>query len=132
MANGRNQKRIDRAKMDRMWWRRNGELLIAGMEITRKPFGVFDLHFRMNPTNGKTDVAIVNKSFQALNASLSYDGYNEAINGVAEYFEGIDEQVKNMPKSVILEAEKERARVISLAVGTIMDFERWKTLNGRN
>ena len=132
MANGVNQKRIDMAKMDRMWWKRNGELMLAGMEISRKPFGAFDLHFKMNPTNGKTDVTIVNKNFQALNASLSYEGYNEAINGVAKYFDEIDERVKNVPKNVVLPAEKERARVISLAIGTKMGFERWKIENGRN
>ena len=109
--------------MDKMWWRRNGELLTAEMTITRKPFGEFNLHFKMNPTNGKTDVAIVNGRYSAFNASLTYEGYNEAVNGVAEYFDQIDERVKNVPKNVIERAEKAKTEIISLAIRTQMVLE---------
>ncbi len=120
MANGRNQKKINEAKMDRMRWRRNGELLTAEMTISRKPFGEFDLHFKMNPTNGKTDVAIVNGRYSAFNASLTYESYNEAVKGVAEYFDQIDECVKKLPKSVIERAENAKTEIISLAIRTQM------------
>ena len=48
----RNQKRIDVEKFSRMWWKYEGGKLTAEKDISRDPFGDFEIAFKMSAQNG--------------------------------------------------------------------------------
>lgn len=92
-----------------MWWKYEGGKLTARQDISRDPFGNFEVKFRQSLENGGVVMEIENKAYPALNRKpVNYEGFPAAVEAVAEYFEGIDECAKKVPQNV-----KERARKAS-------------------
>ena len=107
----RNQKRIDVEKFSskRMWWTYENGKLVAEKDISRDPFGSFEVKFRQSLENGGVVMEIENKDYPTLNRTpVNYESFPAAVEAVAEYFEGIDERAKKVPQNV-----KERARKAS-------------------
>ena len=102
----RNQKRIDVEKFSRMWWKYEDGKLTAEQDISRNPFGDFEITFTMTAQNGAVDMEIRNRAYPTLNRTpVNYESFPAAVEAVAEYFEGIDERAKKVPQNV-----KERAK----------------------
>lgn len=107
----RSQKRIDMEKFSskRMWWTYENGKLVAEKDISRDPFGTFEIGFRQDLENGAVIVEIENRDYPSLNrAPVGYESFPAAVEAIAEYFEGIDEKAKKVSQNV-----KERARQAS-------------------
>lgn len=107
----RSQKRIDMEKFSskRMWWTYENGKLVAEKDISRDPFGTFEIGFRQDLENGAVIVEIENRDYPSLNrAPVGYESFPAAVEAIAEYFEGIDEKAKKVSQNV-----KERAKQAS-------------------
>lgn len=107
----RSQKRIDVEKFSskRMWWTYTDGKLVAEKDISRDPFGTFEIRFRQCLENGNVEMGIENRDYPSLNrAAVGYESFPAAVEAIAEYFEGIDEKAKKVSQNV-----KERARQAS-------------------
>lgn len=107
----RSQKRIDMEKFSskRMWWTYEEGKLVAEKDISRDPFGTFEIGFRQDLENGAVIVEIENRDYPSLNrAPVGYESFPAAVEAIAEYFEGIDEKAKKVSQNV-----KERAKQAS-------------------
>ena len=107
----RSQKRIDMEKFSskRMWWTYENGKLVAEKDISRDPFGTFEIKFRQDLENGAVIVEIKNRDYPSLNrAPVGYESFPAAVEAIAEYFEGIDEKAKKVSQNV-----KERAKQAS-------------------
>ena len=107
----RNQRRIDVEKFSskRMWWTYENGKLVAEKDISRDPFGTFEIGFRQDLENGAVIVEIENRDYPSLNrAPVGYESFPAAVEAIAEYFEGIDEKAKKVSQNV-----KERAKQAS-------------------
>lgn len=107
----RNQRRIDVEKFSskRMWWTYENGKLVAEKDISRDPFGTFEIGFRQDLENGAVIVEIKNRDYPSLNrAPVGYESFSAAVEAIAEYFEGIDEKAKKVSQNV-----KERAKQAS-------------------
>lgn len=107
----RSQKRIDMEKFSskRMWWTYENGKLVAEKDISRDPFGTFEIGFRQDLENGAVIVEIKNRDYPSLNRSaVGYESFPAAVEAIAEYFEGIDEKAKKVSQNV-----KERAKQAS-------------------
>lgn len=95
------QKEINVEKFKRMWWKYENGKLKAEQSISRDPFGKFDITFRQCIENGAVVMEITQKAFPSLNRTpVGYESFEKAVNALAEYFKGIDEQAKNIPQEV--------------------------------
>ncbi len=103
--------RIDMEKFSskRMWWTYENGKLVAEKDISRDPFGTFEIGFRQDLENGAVIVEIENRDYPSLNrAPVGYESFPAAVEAIAEYFEGIDEKAKKVSQNV-----KERAKQAS-------------------
>ena len=70
----RNQKRIDVEKFSRMWWKYEGGKLTARQDISRDPFGSFEVKFRQSLENGGVVMEIENKAYPTLSRTpINYE-----------------------------------------------------------
>lgn len=91
----RNQKRIDIEKFRKMWWKLVDGELEGCQKISREVFGSFFVTFRKALDSGKTTVEIKNYEYSILNKERrEYNGFIEAVSAVAEYFDKVDEIIK--------------------------------------
>lgn len=105
----RNQKRIDIEKFSRMWWRLIDGKLTAEKDISRDPFGDFEIAFKMSAQNGAVEMEIRNRAYPILNRNAKiYESFEGAVSALSEYFEEIDGYAKKVAQSV-----KERAKKAS-------------------
>lgn len=105
----RNQKRIDVEKFSKMWWRLVDGKLTSEKDISRDPFGDFEITFKMSAHNGAVEMEIRNRAYPILNRSAkNYESFERAVSGLSEYFEEIDGYAKKVAQSV-----KERAKKAS-------------------
>ena len=102
----RNQKRIDIEKFSRMWWKLIEGELEGSQKISREVFGSFLVTFRKALDSGKTTVEIKNYEYSVLDkARTAYDSFIEAVQAIAEYFDKVDEIIKERMQGV-----KDKAR----------------------
>lgn len=102
----RNQKRIDIEKFSKMWWRLVDGELEGCQKISREVFGSFFVTFRKALDSGKTTVEIKNYEYSVLDkARTAYDSFIEAVQAIAEYFDKMDEIIKERMQGV-----KDKAR----------------------
>lgn len=105
----RNQKAIKVEKFSRMWWKLVDGKLTAEKDISRDPFGDFEITFKMSAQNGAVEMEIRNRAYPILNRSAkSYESFEGAVSALSEYFEKIDGYAKKVAQSV-----KERAKKAS-------------------
>lgn len=92
-----------------MWWTYTDGKLAAEKDISRDPFGTFEIRFRQGLENGNVEMGIENRDYPSLNrAAVGYESFPAAVEAIAEYFEGIDEKAKKVSQNV-----KERAKQAS-------------------
>lgn len=92
-----------------MWWTYTDGKLVAEKDISRDPFGTFEIKFRQCLENGAVIVEIENRDYPTLNrAAVGYESFPAAVEAIAEYFERIDEKAKKVSQNV-----KERAKQAS-------------------
>lgn len=116
----RNQKRIDVEKFSRMWWKYEGGKLTARQDISRDPFGSFEVKFRQSLENGGVVMEIENKAYSTLNRTpVNYEGFPAAVEAVAEYFEEIDERAKKVPQNVKERAKRASQYIIAQEIAKI-------------
>ncbi len=114
-----NQKAMNEKKFEGIMWKKAGDVFTGSKDISRKPFGLFTVMFEMRANSGETAVQVKNWTIAELSRKReTYATFKEAVNAVTGYFEGIDELVKNVPKTVQSEAEKAYKRIIASAVST--------------
>lgn len=102
----RNQKRIDIEKFSKMWWRLVDGELEGCQKISREVLGSFFVTFRKALDSGKTTVEIKNYEYSVLDkARTAYDSFIEAVQAIAEYFDKMDEIIKERMQGV-----KDKAR----------------------
>lgn len=117
----RNQKRIDVEKFSRMWWKYEDGKLTARQDISRDPFGSFEVKFRQCLENGGVVMEIENKAYPTLNRTpVNYEGFPAAVEAVAEYFEGIDERAKKVPQNVKERAKRASQYIIAQEIAKIV------------
>lgn len=117
----RNQKRIDVEKFSsRMWWKYEDGKLTARQDISRDPFGSFEVKFRQSLENGGVVMEIKNKDYPTLNRKpVNYESFPAAVEAVAEYFEGIDERAKKVPQNVKERAKRASQYIIAQEIAKI-------------
>lgn len=116
----RNQKRIDIEKFSKMWWRLVDGELEGCQKISREVLGSFFVTFRKALDSGKTTVEIKNYEYSVLDkARTAYDSFIEAVQAVAEYFEGIDERAKKVPQNVKERAKRASQYIIAQEIAKI-------------
>ena len=116
----KNQKRIDVEKFSRMWWKYEDGKLTAEKDISRNPFGDFEITFRMTAQNGAVDMEIRNRAYPTLNQTpVNYESFPAAVEAVAEYFEGIDERAKKVPQNVKERAKRASQYIIAQEIAKI-------------
>lgn len=117
----RNQKEINVAKFERLFWRQEREGNFCGTAyISRKPFGEFSVSFKICSHNGETSVEVRNLDFPNLNWGKSCIDYKYAVESVKQRFDEIDELTRNIPREVQKaaqdKAKSEYLKLISTAV----------------
>ena len=76
-----------------MWWTYENGKLVAEKDISRDPFGTFEIGFRQDLENGAVIVEIENRDYPSLNrAPVGYESFPAAVEAIAEYFEGESEE----------------------------------------
>lgn len=84
-------------------------LSITEKDISRDPFGDFEIAFKMSAQNGAVEMEIRNRAYPILNRrAKSYESFEGAVSALSEYFEEIDGYAKKVAQSV-----KERAKKAS-------------------
>ena len=116
----RNQKRIDIEKFSKMWWRLVDGKLTAEKDISRDPFGDFEITFKMSAQNGAVEMEIRNRAYPILNRrAKSYESFEGAVSGLSEYFEEIDGYAKKVAQIVKERAKKASQYIIGQEVEKI-------------
>ena len=83
--------------------------LTAEKDISRDPFGDFEITFKMSAQNGAVEMEIRNRAYPILNRSAkNYESFERAVSALSEYFEEIDGYAKKVAQNV-----KERAKKAS-------------------
>lgn len=119
-AKMKNQKRIDVEKFSRMWWKYEDGKLTAKQDISRDPFGDFEITFTMTAQNGAVDMEIRNRAYPTLSRTpVNYESFPAAVEAVAEYFEGIDEHAKKVPQNVKEQAKRASQDIIAREIAKI-------------
>lgn len=116
-----NQKEISSRKLERIRWRQKDGLFYGEMEISRKPFGTFNVNMTVSVNSGNTLVEIKNLAFSLLSWTNTYPNYPQAVLGIKKRFEWIDSAMAELPKETkdgAKEVAKERyVQALSYAVG---------------
>ncbi len=121
-----NQKVIGEEKFKRLRWTQANGVFKSVTEITRKPFGVFEVAFKWNVESGETAVKIEGWEFPMLNTEIKEMSYLRAIEAVKGYFNDIEEIVAKIPQSVIAGAKKKYTAEIANFVATVNVFNKIK------
>lgn len=103
-----------------MWWKYEDGKLTARQDISRDPFGSFEVKFRQSLENGGVVMEIENKDYPTLNRTpVNYESFSAAVEAVAEYFEGIDERAKKVPQNVKERAKRASQYIIAQEIAKI-------------
>lgn len=103
-----------------MWWKYEDGKLTARQDISRDPFGSFEVKFRQSLENGGVVMEIENKTYSTLNRKpVNYEGFPAAVEAVAEYFEEIDERAKKVPQNVKERAKRASQYIIAQEIAKI-------------
>ena len=121
-----NQKAISEEKFKRLRWEQVNGMFKSVTEITRKPFGAFEVAFEWIVGSGETAVRIKGWDFPILNTEIKETSYLRAIEAVKGYFNDIDEIVEKIPKSVIEGAKKKYTTELANFVATVNAFNKFK------
>lgn len=113
------QNAMQERRFEGIMWRNAGNVFNATKFVQRKPFGDFSIKFAMNANTGETELKIECLGFESLNETSNYKSFKQAVNAVVEYFDQIDELVKNMPLSAKLQAEKAYKQVLVREINKI-------------
>lgn len=83
-----------------MWWKYEDGKLTARQDISRDPFGSFEVKFRQSLENGGVVMEIENKTYPTLNRMpVNYESFPAAVEAVAEYFEGMTSERRKCRKT---------------------------------
>ena len=114
MAGMTNAKTVDR-KMERLRWKRNGDDYVAQMEVTRSPFGGFEVYFSAK-YGDKTTKMKIDGGFGLGKAEAEYPDLEAAKRALIEFFEELDEKRMRLPTDTYMRASAAYNRVISEAL----------------
>ena len=80
---------MEKFSSKRMWWTYENGKLVAEKDISRDPFGTFQIKFRQDLENGAVIVEIKNRDYPSLNrAPVGYESFPAAVEAISTVMAG--------------------------------------------
>ena len=100
-------------KLNRLTWKIEEGEFRSDTSVIRQPFGTFWIAFAMNLKTGRTVLSFKNEKYRYFTERKEAEDWEAAREVFMEYFERVDNSVKEVDKSVEEEARRAYERVIS-------------------